>query len=242
MLISGSDAVHIAKVLRLQPGTRILLFDGRGREHEALIRDTGNEGVRVEVLASRCGSADPPLRLAVALGYLKENKMDRLVRQLTELGATALLLFPADRCVSRPEGRRLSVRCQRWEKIALETLKSCRRGQPPEIRTAGSLTEALALGRDYGLKLLFWEETPGPFALDPESQALAADGVFLLLGPEGGLQPEEVEAARDQGFRLAGLGPRILRAETATVAALTLVQHICGDMGQKELDKPARFS
>ncbi|MFC1516917.1 RsmE family RNA methyltransferase, partial [Thermodesulfobacteriota bacterium] len=138
----------------------------------------------------------------------------------------------------RPDEKRLSERVKRWGKIAKEALKQSKRGRMMEIGEPGSFEEAIMLGEEHDLKIAFWEREFAPInsELQPKSDSNFKN-IFLLLGPEGGFTSEEIAKARAGGFITAALGPRILRAETATLAACTLVQYLFGDMGQKNLDK-----
>ena len=232
VVITGQDARHITLVLRLKPGDDIILLTGNGQEYSARIRSIGPDGVRVGISSAYRSQTDPVIELTVALGFLKEKKMDELVRQLTELGMHRFQPFFARRSVSRPDGARMAARVARWEKIARESLKQCRRGSAPEIRLSVAFDEVLSMAAEDDVKIVFWErETrlPIPGPVDPASDKPLR--VTILLGPEGGLTDEEVNAARSAGFVVCSLGPRILRAETATVAACALVQYVYGDMG-----------
>ena len=231
-LITGQDARHIALVLRLKPGDDILLLTGDGQEYSARIRSVNTDGVRVDVLSVHSSRTDPVVELTVALGFLKEKKMDELVRQLTELGMHRFQPFFARRTVSRPDEGRMTTRVARWEKIARESLKQCRRGSVPEIRPSVSFDEVLSLTAQDDVKIVFWEQEASlsiPDADDPVRKKPLR--ITILLGPEGGLTEEEVQAARSNGFSVCSLGPRILRAETAVVAACALIQFVYGDMG-----------
>jgi 16S rRNA (uracil1498-N3)-methyltransferase len=236
-VIAGQDARHIVRVLRLKAGDEVVLLSGDGREFQAKIAriDAGN--VAVAVLSERVSGADPSIELTICLGFLKEKKMDDLVRQLTELGMSRFQPFLARRSVSRPDPSRMASRVRRWEKIARESIKQCRRGSVPEIRPAVSLDEALRLSADDGVKILFYENETGPNSF-PESRSAGADvplKVTIMLGPEGGFTDDEVGTVRSAGFEILSMGPRILKAETAAVAACALVQYVYGDMGNAEV-------
>ena len=159
--------------------------------------------------------------------------MDDLIRRLTELGISRWIPFLAERSVARPDPGRLRARKARWEKIAAESLKQCRRSRIPEIGDTLSFEEMLAASAGQDLKILFWEKASDPsrdlFSL---AEAKPYGTVFAVLGPEGGLSDAEVEAAVAAGFEVAALGPRILRAETATVSACALLQYFLGDLGK----------
>lgn len=233
LTLTGSDARHIKKVLRLQPGDSIGLFDGCGAAYTARIENFVPDGIEIEILSSAPAATDSPVRITIAQGFLKDKKMDGLARQLTELGAAKWMPFFAERSVPTPDPRRLAGRLARWQKISREALKQCKRGRLMAIEPVGTLQEVLRQARPCPVKILFWENRPQPFDLQAAvSQGAGPQGVFALLGPEGGFAPVEVAAAVAEGFLTAGLGPRILRAETATVAAATLLQFLFGDLGK----------
>jgi len=232
-VVKGSDAHHIKNVLRLKVGDRIGLFDGTGLNYETRIIAFLPKSVEVSVIRSFFSASESGVQITVAQALLKDRKMDLLVRQLTELGITKWIPFLAKRSVPRPDKRRLVTRTERWEKIAKEAVKQCKRCCPPEINTTVSFEEVLNLGKDSDLKIVFWEEESKPVNQDLSiSNVTPAEKIFILLGPEGGFTLKEVETARESGFITAALGPRILRSETATIAACTLLQYLFGDMGK----------
>ena len=160
--------------------------------------------------------------------------MDDLVRKLCELGVARWIPFFSQRSIARPDASRLAGRSRRWHRIAAEALKQCRRIDLPAIAAACSFNEVLDYSKACDLKIVFWENESAPLRRDIESKEKPSNGkILLMLGPEGGFTRGEIELAQRSGFIVAGLGPRILRAETATLAAVTLVQYLFGDMGQK---------
>jgi 16S rRNA (uracil1498-N3)-methyltransferase len=233
MTVRGSDARHIRKVLRLHPGDSIGFFDGLGAAHTARIERFLADGIVVEILSTAQVSTDPSVEITIAQAFLKEKKMDGLARQLTELGTTRWMPFFAERSVPAPNRQRLAGRLERWRKISREALKQCQRGRLLQIEPVAGLQDVLEAARCCEVKILFWENQPQPLnrpAVVP--QVGGPQGVFAIIGPEGGFSPVEVDAAVAAGFLSAGLGPRILRAETATVAAATLLQFLFGDLGK----------
>ena len=233
-VITGSDARHIKNVLRLKSGDRIELFDGKGFEYKARILSLSPDGVEVSIICSFSSATESPVQIIVAQALLKSRKMDGLVRQLTELGITKWIPFIAKRSVPRPDKKQLSARTERWKKISKEALKQCKRSRIIEIGATASFEDVLNLGKGHDLKIVFWEGESKPV---DSALLLPHDGHFnkilVMLGPEGGFTSEEIERARAGGFVTASLGPRILRAETATIAACTLLQYLFGDMGPK---------
>jgi len=232
-VVKGSDAHHIKNVLRLKPGDKIGLFDGTGLNYETRIVTLLPKSIEVSVIRSFPSATESSVDITVAQALLKDRKMDLLVRQLTELGITRWIPFIAKRSVPRPDKKRLFTRTERWKKIAKEAVKQCKRSCPLIIGATVSFEEVLNLGKDSDLKIVFWEEESKP--VDKElliSNVKPVEKIFILLGPEGGFTLKEVENAKASGFIAAALGPRILRAETATIAASTLLQYLFGDMGK----------
>ncbi len=225
--ISGDDAGHITRVLRLKPGDTVELFDGTGMGYRARILDMASKRVSFTVEETYALSTESPTHITLAQGVLKDRKMDDLIRQLTEIGIDCWMPFHAARSVPQPRGKRQEKRVARWEKIAIEAVKQCRRGCIPEIRPFDSLKAVLATSESFDGKLLFWEETNHAFS--PPQKPMKR--IMIIIGPEGGLDAEEVRLAKEHGFLTAGLGPRILRAETATLAAAILAQYCFGDLG-----------
>ena len=237
-VLEGSEASHIRTVIRLKRGDAVGLVDGTGFEYSAVIDRILTGRVELEITARRMSAGKSPLSLTVAQGFLKEKKMDLVVRQLSELGATRFIPFVCERAVARPGAGRGSFRRERWHKIAVESLKQCRRGDVMGIGEVHGFDELLARGRDHDLALFFWEDATLPIPALPPGRPEPAS-VLAVLGPEGGFSEPEAQAAEAAGFHRVRLGPRILKAETAAVAAAAVVQHLFGDLGagQKHLDK-----
>ena len=241
-VIEGSDVRHIRNVLRLNRGDRIGLLDGRGNSSMAQIDSINPYSVTVKVLT--CGSTPdgPGVKLIIAQAFLKDKKMDDLVRQMTELGTTVWIPFCSERSVSRPDSRRLRARLDRWRKITHEALKQCRRARAMDIEPADSFDDVLLRAKSCDLRILFWENETRPLSFNEMTpRGIEINQIIAILGPEGGFSSGEVDMAKAKGFVTVGLGPRTLRTETATVTATALLQYLYGDMGEKNLDKPWHF-
>jgi 16S rRNA (uracil1498-N3)-methyltransferase len=228
--LSGDQARHAVSVLRLRPGDPVVVFDGSGQEYEARIASLSNQQVNLDILHARTGCAESLLDLVMAQGYLKDKKMDRLVRQLTELGVTRWVPFLAQRSVPQPDAQRQSRRHQRWQKLSLEALKQCRRSRPMQIEPLASFQEMVAMAQAYEHKWVFYEKAEQTVNW-PALQMPRPARLFVLIGPEGGFAAEEIAVAQSHGFKPLGLGPRILRADTAALAVCAIVQAVVGDMG-----------
>jgi 16S rRNA (uracil1498-N3)-methyltransferase len=199
-----------------------------------VIRKISAAIVDVEILNRDRAALQSGAQIMVAQAFLKEKKMDDLVRKLCELGVAKWIPFFSQRSIPRPDASRLAGRRRRWQRIATEALKQSRRVDLPEIAEAHSFEAVLDVGQTCDLNIVFWENESSPLNSDMGSNGKdPIKKILLVLGPEGGFTQHEIQMAKNSGFLIAGLGPRILRAETATLAAVTLVQYIFGDMGTR---------
>lgn len=230
-VITGDDAGHIRNVLRLKPGDEIELIDGTGLECDARIVRLSAGKIDVSILRRRLSESRSTLRLIIAQAVLKDNKLDGIIRQITEMGIHEWIPFAAHRSVPVLDARRIRARKHRWEKIAIEALKQCRRSSLLKIADLMTYDAMLTYGRNCDIKLMFWEdESPSrPFEL-PDYNTGSVQSVMAIIGPEGGFTPDEIAAARACGYTTVSLGPRILKADTAALAVSTLLQYGYGDM------------
>jgi 16S rRNA (uracil1498-N3)-methyltransferase len=215
---------YLRHVLRLPAGAPLLVFDGEGGEHQAALPAGGEElslGPRREI-------APPAAVVWLAFAPPKGDRADLLVEKAVELGVSRLAPFEAARSVVKLDPERGASRAARWRRIAAEAARQCGRAEVPAVDEPVPFAGALALGPPGARRVLFYEGGGEPLSalLDP-----AAPVHLALVGPEGGFTPGEVGAALEAGARLCSLGPRILRAETAAIAAAALLQHRLGDLG-----------
>lgn len=229
--LSGQDARHLKDVLRLDVGDTVCLFDGKGHEYRAEITEMQPGNITLAILETLTSTTESPAHITLAQAYLKDKKMDTLLRQLTELGLSRFLPFQASRSVPQPDKKRLTARMERWKKIAQESLKQCNRSQLPEISETVSFKDVLDQAGPDDLKIMFWEKAREPLIFDSELKK-SCRRIFILLGPEGGFSDDEATAAQEKGFITKTLGPRILKAETASLTACALIQYLFGDMGE----------
>jgi 16S rRNA (uracil1498-N3)-methyltransferase len=235
--IEGADARHLRVVLRSQPGDRITVLDGQGNAYQARVVAMERDKVYLDLEKPLPENLDTAPEIILAQGYLKDKKMDGLVRQLTELGVARWIPFLAARSVPVPDQKRLLGRYDRWQKISIEAVKQCGRRRPMVIDPVVPFDTALNWAQDCDTRLIFWEKK-SKSQRPASAWTRPAARVFVMVGPEGGFEPEEVQLARQAGFFTVGLGPRILRAETAALAAAVLTQYVFGDMAQNFLDNP----
>lgn len=215
--ITGSEAHHIKNVLRMRPGSKAELFDGKGSIASAQLEESKADEVIFQIL-SRSVEQNRETPLTLAQAVLKGKKMDLLIQKATELGVHTFIPVISRYCENQAKaGQQL----KRWQRIMLEACKQCRRPIPMRISEPIALNE-LNLPADSNKIMPYEKEAGRAF---PSADLSNGQPVVLLIGPEGGFHPAEVEYAMDTGFKTVSLGPRILRAETAALVAVTLVQH-----------------
>jgi len=232
-IIDGRELRHLRQVLRLAAGDRITVFDDTGWEHEAVIRSFGSESADIEIFRSYEAQRESALDLTLALGLTKGDKMDFVVEKATELGISRIVPFASVHAVAKLDAARAEKRAGRWQKIALSAAKQSGRARVPEILPPSEFRDFIAQGSGDALKLLFWEKETAETLNHVHAAQPAPPSVVAVIGPEGGLSDEEAALATEHGFYTVSLGRRILRAETAAVAALSIVQFLWGDLGQQ---------
>jgi len=227
--LDAASARYVARVLRLGEGDRFVAFDPRrGVEGECVIVRAGGEVV-VDVGELR---AREPERASLTLiqGMAKSDKLDAIVRDATELGATRFVAAATSRAVVKLTGDRGDARRARWERIAREAARQAGRAEAPAIEGPLPWIDALESVGDDAARFVLWEEARAPLA-PPLGEALAAGrSLAFAVGPEGGLAKDEARAAEERGWTLASLGPLVLRTETVAAAVLGAVR-IFGDSG-----------
>ncbi len=224
VLLTGNQAHHLSRVLRLQPGDYLELLDGRGQAAHARIESVGKVVCcRKEEIYWPPGR--PSLRVTLWQGLAKGEKMDQIIQKSVELGVSRIIPLTCERSVVRLN--KAGEKKERWQKIAMEAAQQCRRPDLPLVEEAQSLPQALEQLK--GLLLVLWEEEK-QVGFRQLWQMPAPEEVSLLIGPEGGLTPQEVNLAKDRGARVLTLGSRILRTETAGPTALALLMHGWGDL------------
>ncbi|MEJ7930306.1 16S rRNA (uracil(1498)-N(3))-methyltransferase [Ramlibacter sp. AN1015] len=214
-------AARHAQVLRLQPGAPLTLFDGHGGEWSAAVERMGRSAVAVRVVAHSPIERESARSVHLALGMPANERMDWLVEKATELGATGFQPLLTERSVLRLSGERADRKRAHWQGIAAAAAEQCGRNRVPTVAPVQELQAWCAtLAHSPARRLVL--------SLEPDATALASrlgEGapVLLLSGPEGGLAPAELRRAREHGFEPVSLGPRVLRADTAPLAALALL-------------------
>lgn len=227
LVLTGENAVH-AKVLRLKAGEQVLVCDGSGNECICTISDVCAGQISLVVNARQMSDSEPRVRVSVYMAFSKGDKLEHVIQKATELGAFEIVAFPSSRCVSRPDDKSLAKKLERWQKIAASAAEQSGRGYIPQVLALDTYKAALERATQADLPILFYENeraTTLRMALEGDTYM----SVSLLTGPEGGLEPWEVELAKETGLRICTLGSRILRCETAPLCALSAVMYATGE-------------
>jgi 16S rRNA (uracil1498-N3)-methyltransferase len=228
--ISAEELRHL-RVLRLKPGDHLIVFDDEGWEHEAILRNVAATYGEAEIIRSAQVNRESPLELTLALALTKGEKMDFAVEKATELGVRVIAPFSSNYTVPKLKDDKAARRAERWEKIALSAAKQCGRTRMPKILPLCGFRELIQQPWPAELKLLLWEKESHTTLRQIYESHARASSILLAIGPEGGVSVEEADRAVQQGFKTVRLGQRVLRAETAAVASLAIVQSWWGDLG-----------
>ena len=227
IVLTGENAAH-AKVLRLKQGEEVLVCDGEGNECVCAVSDVSAGQISLVVKSRQISSTEATVRVSVYMAFPKADKLEHVVQKATELGAYEIVAFPSSRCLSKPDAKSLKKKLERWQKIAAAAAEQSGRGRVPKVVTVGSYSEALQRAAQAELSILFYENERAT-TLRQVLDAGNFQSVSLLTGPEGGLEPQEVEMARNAGLKICTLGRRILRCETAPLCGLSAVMYASGE-------------
>ena len=224
--LSEDELHHLRDVLRLRPGAEVELFDGEGNAYAAVV---GGRAPRLylERLERIDGPAESPLDVTLALALIKTERFEWALEKATELGVRAVVPLRTRYVEARDAGRGLQARLERWRRIVLEAAKQSRRARLPEVSSPQAVGDFLSAAPPSTTTVFFSEGAAAGW----NGSVGGGRAVRLVVGPEGGWDEDEVAAASRAGCRICGLGHRILRAETAAIAAVALAQFVAGDLG-----------
>lgn len=225
-VVSGEDVRHISSVLRMRTGDIAVLCDGRGTDFLAELVNVGS-CCEFKILERSQNLAEPSIRVRLFQAMPKSDKMDFIVQKAVECGACEIIPIFTKRCVSRPDERSLAKKIPRWQKIAVEAAKQCGRGVIPTVGEAVEFSALKTLISPENTGILFYECSNTPLR---EAVREFKRNVDIVIGSEGGFEPSEAEELQALGFACASLGKRILRCETAPIAALSVLMNMTGNM------------
>jgi 16S rRNA (uracil1498-N3)-methyltransferase len=224
--LRGQEARHALKVLRLKKGDEIIIFDGEGKEYLAEITAASPTSVKLKVLEEININRDSPLRSILYMGITnKLQKFELAIQKATELGVTEIVPVVCKRSSVAQLIKNWEGKLRRWNEIVVNSAKQCGRNKLPVVKEPVRLPE---INPDADISFVLWEK--GGKSIKDFS-GYSASSVSFLVGPEGGLDNEEIKLLEEKGFKTVYLGKRILRTETAAIAGMALVQFIWGDLG-----------
>ncbi len=224
--LSRAASDHLLKVLRLQAGAAIRLFNGDGREFHAELLESAGKSGRARILAIEDLNRESPLQITLAQGIARGERMDLIIQKAVELGVHRLVPLQTERSEVKLRGERLDKRLSHWQGVITSACEQSGRTRLPQLEAVQDLSRWLDGGGASGQKL----------TLSPEADhslpqlAGSCDQITLVVGPEGGLGERDLKALDADGFVGARMGPRILRTETAGLAALAVLQSLAGDL------------
>ena len=217
-------AQHLARALRMSAGDRVVLFDGNGGEYPSVLEHAERKRVEVRVGERRNGVEASPLAIQLGIAISRGERMDWVMQKATELGASELTPLFTERTEVKLEGERSQKKLRHWRQVAISACEQCGRNDVPGINPPADLQDWLASTRAERRYVLHHRASGRPAA------DTAPASIALLVGPEGGLGTMEIAAAEQAGFEALALGPRVLRTETAPLAAIAILQSLWGDM------------
>ncbi|MBQ6877412.1 MAG: 16S rRNA (uracil(1498)-N(3))-methyltransferase [Oscillospiraceae bacterium] len=226
--ITGDDARHIALSLRMKNGEHLVLCDGKGREAEAVIREAFPESVVLDIIERKNSAAEPETEVVLYQALPKFDKLEYIVQKSVELGVSKIVPVLTSRCISRPDEKTMKKKLERLRKISDEAAKQSGRGKLPEVGELLSFKNAVLEMEKAETPIFFFEHAQYPLKEIMEKRT--GGKIAMMVGSEGGFSDEEAAFAAEHGALIASLGPRILRCETAPVAALSAIMYAAGEM------------
>ena len=230
--ITGSDAHHLMHVMRAKAGQEVTVVDDAGCVARMEMTAFREDAVTLTLKERLAADTESPLKLVLAQCLLKADKMDYVVQKAVELGVTEIIPVKSHNCVVRYDAKKAAARQQRWQKIAEEAAKQCGR---TALTSVTPITDLSGLLKDNSCaedtEIIFCYENEDENTVKSCLRAAQGKRLILLVGPEGGFTLDEAQTVQEAGGRAVTLGPRILRAETAAVAAVTVAQYENGDLG-----------
>ena len=227
LTITGDDAHHIGRSLRMRPGEELTLCDTCGTDCRCVVEEVSESAVVVRVLERRPSDTEPTVEVTLYQGYPKGDKLETVIEKAVELGVTRIVPVLTDRSVARPDDKSAARKLERWQRRALEAAKQCGRGRIPQVEPLIAFSALPGRIGGHGTAMFCYELGGQPLSgLVNKSTS----DVAIFIGPEGGIAPSEAQALLDAGAVPVTLGKRILRTETAPLAAITAVMLLTGNM------------
>lgn len=221
--LKGEDAHHAIKSLRVKIGENIILCDKNSFEHICKVEKISKDEVLLSVIKSQKNTSESNIKITLYQALPKNDKMDLIVQKSIELGVFKIVPIETSRCISKPSEKSISKKIERWQKIAKEAAKQSGRGIIPNISSPLKLDEAISKIKDYDKSLVFYENGGEKIK---NSLKTYDKNISIFIGPEGGFETEEIDKLKSFGATISTLGTRILRTETASLAAISVITNL----------------
>lgn len=225
-VLNPEDSKHVSQVLRMKPGDIAVICNGKGMDHLGRLESAAGECV-FEILEKTPNQAEPSVHLRLFQAMPKGDKMDFIVQKAVECGACEVVPFFSKRCVSRPDRKQLAKKTERWQRIAYEAAKQCGRGIIPKVGETVEFSSLPGMISPGNTGILFYECAQTPLR---EAMQEFSVNIDIVIGSEGGFEPSEAEMLIQAGLASVSLGKRILRCETAPIAAISVLMNMTGNM------------
>lgn len=226
VVVPPNVAYHLVRVLRLRLGALIIVFDGEGNEHYAEVAAINSEQVLVKIAEAIRTTTESPLHITLVQGISRAERMDWTLQKATELGVHAIAPVITARSVVRLDDRQANKKLEHWQGVVIGACEQSGRRVIPGVHPPRRLHDYLAQSNSDNLRLVLDPVADTAMTTLPRPDS----NIELLIGPEGGLDDDELQRARESGFTAVRLGPRVLRTETASVVALSVLQALWGDL------------
>ncbi len=232
-IISGSEARHIWKVLRMRAGNKLLLMDQHGNRYKGVIEDIKHSKVYVLIKEKYPPPSSSPVHITICISLIRREPMDFVIQKASELGAEVIQPFYSTRSIVRIAEDKIEQRLRHWKEVAINAAKQCGRATPIQVFAPLFLKELLAQDWEKdSLRLFLWEQEKRNSIKEVLRRAEEkVNKIVGIIGPEGGFTYEETELFKEKGFIPVSMGKRILRAETAAITFVALCQYERGDLG-----------
>jgi RNA methyltransferase, RsmE family len=238
IVIIDEDVNHIRNVLRYKIGDNIQVCDSESIDYLCQITEFGKENIVLEILEKCDSKAEPQIEVTLFQCLPKSDKFDLIIQKCTELGVRKFVPVLGKRVIVKMEGKDELKKIQRWQKIALEAAKQCGRGKVPDVGNVVEMKKLVEKIEKYDIVLVAYEDSRDVSLkkiINRVSDMFLSKSRFLsigiVIGPEGGLEKEEVDVLKEAGAHIVGLGPRILRTETAGIVLTSIIMYELGDIG-----------
>jgi 16S rRNA (uracil1498-N3)-methyltransferase len=229
LVISGDDYHHIVRVMRMEVEDKLICVDISGKSCICTIAEITDKNIICNIVEYKDGSSELPIRVSIASGLPKGDKLEWIIQKGTELGADQFVPFTAARSIVKWDEKKADKKVERWQKIAKEAAEQSHRNKVPTVHSPISLNALIEASKNYDCKLIAYEEVARIGEASQLAKSLKSleesNTLLVVFGPEGGLDQKEIEKLQENGFQTCGLGPRILRTETAPLALLAAVSY-----------------